>query len=124
MEGLTKDDSGRLGFVVSCLFSQALTLEEMKLWLLRVYEEPGNPPLYFIDLLDFNQPLAHIFKTIGFVPHWPHSEAAEEALYGIAYHRGHELFDCRLTREQALAQLEQHPYITAKYREEFPFIAW
>lgn len=124
MRGLTKDDSERIGFVTSCLFGQALDIEEMKQWVTNLLAAEQDTPLYLIDLLDFKGPLSDIFKVVGFVPHWPFGEDAELALYGIAFKRGRQPYDCPLNREEALQKLAQYPQVESAYRSEFPFIAF
>ncbi len=110
--------------MTSCLFYDALEIEGMHQWILRLLENPGNPlPAYLIDLLDFEAPLSHIFKVIGFVPHWPFSEDAKDALYGIAFKRGRQPYDCPLTREQAIQKLNQYPEVELRFRTEFPFLS-
>lgn len=121
-QGLTKDDSSRIGFVMSCLFTRALSLDEMKQWAICVYEENESPPLYFIDLLEFKPPLSNIFKIIGFVPHWPYGEEARQALYGIAYMRGRQSIDCPISSDEALEIMRQYPQVEERFRKEFPFI--
>lgn len=122
MEGLTKDNSARIGFVVSCLYAEALNIEEMKQWVMQIYEGSETPPTYFVDLLDFKPPLYTITKVIGFVPNWAYSEDEELALFGIAYLRGRVPYDCPLSRDEALLKLKSHPAIEQKFRAEFPFV--
>lgn len=124
MAGFTKNDSGRIGFVTSCLFAQALDVEEMKQWATNMLAGSEESPPYMVDLLEFNSPLADIFQIIGFVPHWPYSEDAELALYGLAFKRGREPYDCPLDRGTALKKLEQHPEVESTFCAEFPFIAY
>lgn len=124
MNGFTKDNSTRIGFAISCLFTSALDLKEMQQWILKLLQEPdSSPPTYLIDLLDFDSPLAHIFKVIGFVPHWPFSEEARLALYGIAFKRGRQPYDCPLSREEAIQILAQFPEVESTFRAEFPFLS-
>lgn len=108
--------------MVSCLFAQAITLEELRQWVERVIEQEERVPGYLIDLLDFQPPLHAIFKTIGFVPHWPFSRDEELALYNFAFLRGRRPYDCPLTPEQAARKLKAYSHIEQTFRAEFPFL--
>jgi hypothetical protein len=123
MKGFTKEDSSRIGFVTSCLFYDALDVTEMQQWILKLLEETdSSPPLYLVELLEFDAPLAHIHKVIGFVPHWPFSEDAKEALFGIAFKRGRQPYGCPISRETALHKLTKYPQVESTFRAELPFI--
>lgn len=123
MKGFTKEDSSRIGFATSCLFYEAIDLAEMHQWILRLMEEPASsPPPYLVDLLEFSAPLSHIYKVIGFVPHWPQPDDAKEALFGIAFKRGRQPYDCPIDRETAIRKLNQFPQVESTFRAEFPFI--
>ena len=52
-----KDNSKDLGFALSCLFSQAITMNEFKQWLdIVLMDTPTDElPNYFFDLIDFNR---------------------------------------------------------------------
>jgi hypothetical protein len=124
VNGLTKNDSERLGFVISCLFKGAIDVAEFHRWVTMIFEEDGTPPGYMVDLLEFKGPLASVFKVIGFVPHWPYSEDEELALFGITFNRGRTRFECPLSTEEAIEKLRQFPRIEKRFRSEFPFINW
>jgi hypothetical protein len=115
-------DSDQIGFVVSCLFYQAINKDELHKWTYEVIKKYDELPIYIYDLAYFDEPLFHISKVIGFVPHWPFSLEDKQALDGIAYKRGVEPYDCPLTKEEALKKLEECPHIEKKFREIFPFI--
>jgi len=124
MKGFTREDSGEIGFVTSCLFTDAVDTKEMQQWILKVLEKSESSyPTYLIDLLDLNVPL-HIFKVIGFVPHWPFSEDARLALWGIAFKRGRQTYDCPVSREEAIRTIAEYPEVESKFRAEFPFLSW
>jgi len=122
MSGLFKEDSGRIGFVISSLFAGALDLDELQKWAIGVLAREQDPPLYLVDLAEFNDAIYKIYKVIGFVPHWPHPADQKDALIGIAYKRGRVLGDSPLSREQALQKLVNCPHIEAAFRTEFPFV--
>lgn len=124
MSGFTRENSERIGFAVSCLFTQALSVSEMRQWAVKVLEELDNPPPYLVDLMDFDAPLGKLYEIIGFAPHWQHSDEARLALYGIAHKRGRQAFDCPLSREEALQILAQHAEVETRFRNEFPFVSF
>ena len=99
MQGLTREDSDEIGFVVACAFSSAISLDELKQWCIDVVIK-NNPvdqiPGYIFDLMDFDQPLMHVFKLIGFVPSWARIDAEDDALMGIAAHRNRLASDASL----------------------------
>ena len=122
MAGLSKEDSSRIGFVVSCLFAEAINLHEFRQWVTTIYEGETEIPTYMVDLLDFNGPLFKLSKVIGFEPHWPGTEDEELALFGITYQRDRIPFQCPLNREEAIAKLERHPSIKETFIKNFPFL--
>jgi hypothetical protein len=87
----------------------------------RIYEE-GDPPAFFIDLLELEDYKLKIFKVIGFVPEWPFPEAAEGALFGIALKRGLKPNYWPITTSKAKQMLGKFPKVELKFREEFPSI--
>lgn len=120
MSGLEKNSSDRIGFISACLFHQALEISELNKWAEVIYEV--DAPSYILDLMEFDAPLFHLSKTIGFTPVWSRTSEEENALYGIAYNRNIELFDCPISREKALECLNDNPNILKRFREEFPFL--
>ena len=79
-------------------------------------------PTYLVDLSAFDEPLSHIFKIIGFVPHCDLSDPERDALVGITYARGRSRYEAEPTRDKALAMLALHPRVLARFRDTFPFI--
>lgn len=88
-EGLTREDGKVIGFVVSCLYSCAITRDEFQQWLLYVIDknEVDDLPLYIFDLLDFNAPLFLIDKVIGFVTGW---EGEYAKIYDKSYNEDND----------------------------------
>ncbi len=123
MTRITKEDSRELGFVFPCLFKQAITLEEMKKWCYEVIRSHDEYPDYILDIIDFSGAIAHLYKTVGFSPHWPFAEEDKLALYGIAYKRGRDMYDCPISKKQALEELRRRPVIEKYFKEIFPFIS-
>ena len=119
---ITKDNSATIGFVVSCLFAQAISKDELRAWVDHIFTITDSPPTYLVDLGIFDEPLSHIFKVIGFVPHCDLDDSERNALVGIAYSRGRSRFEPEPTREQALAALKLHPEVLARFCATFPFI--
>ena len=67
---VTKNDSEDLAFALACLFSQAISLNEFKIWIVKVIEQLSyeETPLYLFKLLDFNESLFNIYNVVGFTP--------------------------------------------------------
>lgn len=124
MIGLTKNNSETIGFVISCLFSTAIDINEFHQWCLKIIKEgdADDVPAYLFDLLEFNGVLANVFQVIGFVPHWDHNEDEALSLYGIAYKRGMERYEWPVSRSEAIKKLKRNPQIEEKFQEIFPFI--
>lgn len=119
-----KNDSEDLAFSLNCLFSQAININEFKLWLDIVLREVNieHLPDYFFNLVDFDKPLFHIVNTIGFVPHGKLSEKEENALIGIAYLRDIDVYDSPVSKEYALEALKKNPQVLEEFKRFFPFI--
>lgn len=122
MRGYVHGDSGEIGFVLSCLYRGAIKNNDFTQWTYSIISKYNELPLYIYDLADFDGNRLHLERIIGFSPYWNASEKEKLTLYGIAYKRGFEPYDCPLTKEEALKKLEQHPHIEKKFREMFPFI--
>jgi hypothetical protein len=119
---LTKDNSATIGFVVLCLFRGAIDIDELHAWVDHIYATTDSCPTYFVDLIAYDEPLTHIFRTIGFHPESRLSADERVALTGIAFLRGREQFEPEPTRDEAVAALAAHPHIASRFRETFPFI--
>jgi len=119
---LTKENSSTIGFVVSCIFAGAIDKRELQAWADHVLDSCDPYPLYIVDLSTFDEPLGHIFRVIGFVPHCNLSDTEKDALVGIAFLRGRGQVEPAPSRAQALAALSAHPTVLARFRETFPFI--
>ncbi|CAI3791529.1 hypothetical protein GLGCALEP_00256 [Pseudomonas sp. MM221] len=112
-----------LGFVITCLFCGAINCEEFQSWSAQVLAT-DQAPAFMNELMTFDEPLFKVFAVIGHVPHWPHVEAEEHALYGIAVCRGIEPFDMPVSPQEARQALVAEPGIEAVFRQVFDFIAW
>ena len=119
---LDKENSATIGFVVSCAFAGAINTKEIQAWADHVLVTADSCPPYLVDLSTFDEPLSHIYRVIGFVPHCGLSDTERDALVGIAFVRGREQVEPIPTREQALAALAGHPHVLARFRDAFPFI--
>lgn len=118
-----KEDGEDLGFVLDCLYSGAISFDEFKEWLYLVIERTDEVPFYVFDILDLKNKFD--FKpliTIGFVPHWDHTEKESDAINAIAYKRRPDYVSDAVSREEALKALEANPHIENRFRESFPFI--
>lgn len=124
MQGVTRDDNEVIGFVVACVFSSAISINELKKWCADIIQNnPVNEiPDYIFDLINFNQSLMHIFNTIGFVPSWTRTDDEDDALVGIAAYRNRLPSDAPLSATQAKQKLTEQPQILDKFKTTFPFI--
>lgn len=107
-----------LGFAIACLFSGAVSKEEFRLWCVDMFS-PGDIPDFFIELAQFDGEIFQIYKTIGHVPCWEHTESEEYAIYGIAVKRGRAPSDMPVTHEAALQALEECSSVAWLFRRVF-----
>ncbi|MFE3957753.1 hypothetical protein ACFXPS_26710 [Nocardia sp. NPDC059091] len=121
--GLTQEDSQTIGFVVDCLFCQAIDRAELRKWCPHVVitNDLEHIPQYIFNLMDFDEGAADVFRVIGFVPTKIRG-ADESALYGIAYLRGIDVFDSPTSPSAASKALEARPVMLQRFREVFPFV--
>lgn len=110
-----------MAFVITCLFCGAISRDELNLWCVQALSL-NDAPVFLYDLMDFHDEIFKVYKVIGYVPHWEHSENDENALYGIAVRRGFEPYDMPLTPNEALACLEASPDIERLFDKVFEFI--
>ncbi|WP_422463837.1 MULTISPECIES: hypothetical protein [unclassified Endozoicomonas] len=124
LSSLTKDDSEAIGFVMGCLFSSSVSVEEFNKWAMMIVDkvELDQIPPFIFDLISFQGSLTDIYKTIGFTPVWKRSNEEDAALFGIAIKRGREVYDMPVSSSVALKCLENNPHIEDIFNEMFPFI--
>ncbi len=120
--GLVQGDSSLIGFVERCLYNSAIEDKDIRDWSMRMVVQYDELPTYMYDLLDFKKEDYNLHELINFSIGWGFPEKDKEALYGLAYKRGFEPYDCPLTKEEAIKRLEECPHIEKKFRETFPFI--
>ena len=104
---IIKDDSDDLGFAIICLFSQSIDLNEFKLWIEQVIRDMPieDTPFYIFDLADFDEEIANIDNIVGFVSSYSLSKSKKDALTGIAFLRGIDVYDPPSSKEKALQAL-------------------
>jgi len=119
---LARDDSATIGFVVACLFRDAINLEELRAWADHVLLSAPAYPNYITELSLFDGYLKDIYQVIGFVPSRGLSASQALAVVGIAFARGREPFDPPAPHSEALAALRQHPEVLSEFRSTFPFL--
>ena len=121
---IIKEDSYDLGFAIKCLFSQSIDLNEFKLWIEQVIRDMPieDIPFYIFDLADFDGVIADIDNIVGFVSSYSLSKSKKNALTGIAFLRGIDVYDPPISKEKALKALEKHPEIYQKFQHFFPFV--
>lgn len=125
MLNICKEHSEDLGFVIGCLFYEAINKVEFRKWIEYAIEilPVNNIPLYIYDLVDFDDSLAKIHAVIGFVPSSGLSVEEKNALEGIAYLRGVDVYDPLNTKDEALLALKKNPRVLEKFESMFPFIS-
>ena len=121
---IIKEDSDDLGFAIKCLFSQSIDLNEFKLWIEQVIRDMPieDIPFYIFDLADLDEEIDNIYNIIGFVSSYSLSKLRRNALTGIAFLRGIDVYDPPISKEKALKALEKHPEIYQKFQHFFPFV--
>ncbi|MEF1426144.1 hypothetical protein QWW00_04925 [Neisseria gonorrhoeae] len=121
---IIKEDSDDLGFAIKCLFSQSIDLNEFKLWVEQVIRDMPieDIPFYIFDLADFNGGIGDIDNIVGFVSSYSLSKSKKNALTGIAFLRGIDVYDPPISKEKALKALKKHPEIYHKFKRFFPFV--
>ena len=110
-----KENSTDLNFAIGSIYCQAINLTEFKMWVEKIIREVDldEIPNYFFDLIDF-QSLYDLIDIIGFVPENNLSKNQDNALTGIAFLRGIDVYDPPISKEKALKALEKHPEIYQK----------
>ncbi|AZG22193.1 TPA: hypothetical protein WLE37_000466 [Neisseria gonorrhoeae] len=121
---IIKEDSDDLEFAIKCLFSQSIDLNEFKLWIEQVIRDMPieDIPFYIFDLADFNGGIGDIDNIVGFVSSYSLSKSKKNALTGIAFLRGIDVYDPPISKEKALKALKKHPEIYHKFKRFFPFV--
>ncbi|HFC3457455.1 TPA: hypothetical protein ACFIYI_001210 [Neisseria gonorrhoeae] len=121
---IIKEDSDDLGFAIKCLFSQSIDLNEFKLWIEQIIRDMPieDIPFYIFDLADFNGGIGDIDNIVGFVSSYSLSKSKKNALTGIAFLRGIDVYDPPISKEKALKALKKHPEIYHKFKRFFPFV--
>ncbi|WP_118862067.1 hypothetical protein, partial [Neisseria meningitidis] len=121
---IIKEDSDDLGFAIKCLFSQSIDLNEFKLWIEQVIRDMPieDIPFYIFDLADLDEEIDNIYNIIGFVSSYSLSKLRRNALTGIAFLRGIDVYDPPVSKEKALKALEKYPEIYQKFQHFFPFV--
>ena len=117
----TKNDSEDLAFALACLFSQAISLNEFKIWIVKVIEQLSyeETPLYLFKLLDFNESLFNIYNVVGFTPDEELKLIEQYALYGIAYLRDINVYNAPCSRASAIYALSNYTEIKEKFTKFF-----
>ena len=121
MDGLTRDDSSTIGFVVACYFANAIDTAELRQWAEHVIVFGTKYPTYIIDLLEFDEPRFHVYRVIGFTPSAGLTQREDDALSGIAYARGRDVHDGP-SKHRALLALRSCPHVRSAFGSVFPFL--
>lgn len=120
---LTKNESSDIDFALACLMVHAIHFGEFKEWLYYVIEHADDPPHYIFDMLDIE--LYVDFKPMR-IRGW-HSEPEftddeYDALVGISFQRNINSSEDRISRTQAIAQLQSNPAFFSRVKDFFPFL--
>ena len=81
-----------------------------------------DTPFYIFDLADFDEEIANIDNIVGFVSSYSLSKSKKDALTGIAFLRGIDVYDPPISKEKALKALKKHPEIYQRFQHFFPFV--
>lgn len=94
------------------------------MWVERVINDTefDNIPLYMFDLVTFDDYLSELTQVIGFVPHSELNDKEEDAILGITFLRGIDIYNPRIGKEEAIKLLRDNSHIYEKYKIFFPFI--
>ncbi|TDP43118.1 hypothetical protein [Nocardia ignorata] len=114
-----------IGFVLDCIFSQAIDGPELSQWALAVVlaNEVEDLPEYIYDLLNFQGNAGAAADVVGRLSSADAGEDVLKALIGIAYVRGVEVYDPPITRRRAAVALRNRPDVLTKFKNVFPFIS-
>ena len=119
---LTREDNGEdIGFAISCMYSQAITLDEFKSWIDYVIlnSKVEDLPSYIWEIVDWDGKY-NISKYIGFTPCGIEGRLSD-ALTGIAIKRNMDIFET-ISKKKALDALRKNPNLVKKFKDFFPFI--
>ena len=124
---IKKDEDGRdLGFAISCVIYQLISIDEFQLWIDIVIKEVDIDyiPSYIFDLslIQKDKLVSRLDEVIGYTPVSFLSENEKNALTGIAYLRDIDVYDPPVSKEKALATLKKNPHVLDEFRRFFPFI--
>jgi hypothetical protein len=87
MSGLTREGSGRIGFVILCVTLGAISFAEFKLWLEHIMVTEPDYPLYIIELYEAAPPLNEADRIVGFVGDGPERKSEWDTLDQLAFDR-------------------------------------
>ncbi|WP_118843748.1 hypothetical protein [Haemophilus haemolyticus] len=119
---LTREDNGEdIGFAISCMYSQAITLDEFKSWIDYVIlnSKVEDLPSYIWEIVDWDGKY-NISKYIDFTPCGIEGRLSD-ALTGIAIKRNMDIFE-PISKKKALDALRKNPNLVKKFKDFFPFI--
>jgi hypothetical protein len=119
---LTREDNGEdIGFAISCMYSQAITLDEFKSWIDYVIlnSKVEDLPSYIWEIVDWDGRY-NIYEYIGFTPYGIEGYLSD-ALTGIAIKRNMDIFES-VSKKKALDALRKNPNLVKKFKDSFPFI--
>ena len=120
----SREPDATVAFVLECLFTGAVDLDEVRRWADRAIELEPHPPVWLIDLSLFDGPLKDIYRLIRLVPDREFTDDEEAAIAGIAYERNRSVGDVPHGRKRALAALRAHPGIRGEFVRTFPFLTF
>lgn len=119
---LTREDNGEdIGFAISCIYSQAIALDEFKYWIDYVIlnSKVEDLPSYIWEIVDWDGKY-NIYKYIGFTSCGIKGRLSD-ALTDIAIKRNMDIFE-PVSKKKALDALRKNPNLVKKFKDFFPFI--
>lgn len=122
-----KDEDGRdLGFAISCIIYQSISINEFQLWIDMVIKAVNidHIPSYIFDLslIQKDKLISKLDEIIGYTPVSFLSENEKDALTGIAYLRNIDVYDPPVSKDNALKALRENPRVLEEFKRFFPFI--
>ena len=119
---ITKENSDAIGFVLSCLYAEALTIDEMNQWADSILLATDDYPEYILELCVYKGLLKDLYNIIGFSPPSGLSEGETDALCAIADRRGFERYELKPSKENAASALKANPQVLERFKEQFSFV--
>lgn len=111
-----------IDFVFSCLFHEAISMEELSEWAQARLARPEDQPVWMVSLAGFSGTAAQASRLVPGYPSRAFSPEESKALTGIAWLRGRAGPWAQFREKAASTALEGKPEVMEEFRRTFPFI--